>query len=167
MTTQAQTETGAITLAASEGRALWHLGALMVFKVLGSETDGKFWAVEGLADKHMAVPLHVHRNEDETWYVLDGEIEFIIGDEHRIGTAGAVVYIPRGTAHTFMVRSETARWFGIGTPAILDQWFFETGQPAASLTLPPPADAPPDIGALVASLQRYGTDTLGPPPNMG
>lgn len=156
-----------IQLDQGQGRALWHFGALMNFKALGAETDGQFWAVEGLADKNMAVPLHVHSVEDEVWYVLDGEIEFIVGDEHRIGTAGTFLYIPRGTPHTFMVRSETARWFGFGTPAGLDQWFFETGEPAQSLTIPPPPDAPPDVAAIVASLQRYGTDTLGPPPNMG
>lgn len=54
----------------------------------------------------------------------------------------------------------------LGTPAGLDEWFFETGRPAEALTLPPPA-APPDeavISAIVASLKAYGTDTLGPPP---
>jgi quercetin dioxygenase-like cupin family protein len=164
MTTPTQVQ--AIIHNPTEGRALWHLGALLVFKALGAETNGQYWALEGLADKHMAVPLHSHNREDEIWYVLEGEIEFILGDEHRIGMAGSFVYIPRDTPHTFMVKSETARWFGFGTPAGLDQWFFETGQPAPSRTLPPPPDAPPDVAAIVASLQRYGTDTLGPPPNM-
>lgn len=160
-----QKKAQAFTLKQTEGRALWHLGALLIFKALGAETDGQYWALEGLADKNLAVPLHAHTREDETWYVLEGEIEFIVGSEHRIGTAGSFVYIPRGTPHTFMVRSETARWFGFGTPAGLDQWFFETGVPAETLTLPPPS-APPDVPAIVASLQQYGTDTLGPPPNL-
>jgi quercetin dioxygenase-like cupin family protein len=156
----------AITLKPTEGRALWHLGALLVFKALGAETNGQYWALEGFADKQMAVPLHSHSREDEIWYVLEGEIEFILGAEHQIGTVGSFVYIPRDTPHTFMVRSETARWFGFGTPAGLDQWFFETGQPAPSRTLPPPPDAAPDVAAIITSLQRYGTDTLGPPPNL-
>ena len=130
MTTPMQVQP--LTRKPTEGRALWHLGALLVFKALGAETNGQYWALEGFADKQMAVPLHSHSREDEIWYVLEGEIEFILGDEHRIGTAGSFVYIPRDTPHTFMVRSETARWFGFGTPAGLDQWFFETGQPAPS-----------------------------------
>jgi quercetin dioxygenase-like cupin family protein len=163
MSTQAQTPV--VSLAPGQGRALWHLDALMVFKALSAETNGQCWVVEGLADRRMAVPLHTHHNDDEYWYVLEGEIEFIIGDERRTGTPGAFVCIPRGTPHSFFVRSETARWLGIGTPGGFDNWFFETGRPAATLTLPPPSDVPPDVGALVASLQRYGTDTLGPPPN--
>lgn len=149
---------------AHHGRALWHLGALMTFKALGSETNGQCWALEGFADHHMAVPLHVHSREDECWFVLEGEIRFITGDEEQVGGPGTFVYIPRGVPHTFQILSETARWFGFGTPAGLDEWFFETGVPAEALTLPPPPDGPPDIEMIVASLKRYGTETVGPPP---
>ena len=152
------------TLAQQEGRALWHLGALLVFKALGAETNGQFWALEGLADRQMAVPLHAHSRDDEIWYVLEGEVRFVIGDETRVGGPGSFVYIPRNVPHTFQVVSETARWFGIGTPAGLDEWFFATGVPAQSLTLPPAPDGPPDIDAIVSSLRAYGTETLGPPP---
>jgi mannose-6-phosphate isomerase-like protein (cupin superfamily) len=149
---------------ATEGRALWHLGALLVFKALGEETDGQFWALEGLADRHMAVPLHAHSREDEVWYVLEGEITFTIGNQTTTVGPGAFASIPRGTPHTFQIRSGTARWFGVGVPAGLDRWFFETGEPALALTVPPPPAGPPDVAAIVASLQRFGTETLGPPP---
>jgi mannose-6-phosphate isomerase-like protein (cupin superfamily) len=151
-------------LEGKQGRALWHLGALLVFKSLGVETKGQFWALEGLADRNMAVPLHVHTHEDEIWYVLEGEIRFIIGEETKIGGPNSFVCIPRGVPHTFQVLSETARWFGVGTPAGLDEWFFETGEPALALTLPPAPTAPPNVDLIVSSLKRYGTDTLGPPP---
>ena len=150
----------------AQGRALWHLGALLNFKALGAETDGAFWALEGLADCHMAVPLHAHSHEDELWYILEGEIAFTIGDKTLTGGPGTVAYIPKNVPHTFQVISPTARWFGLGTPAGLDQWFFETGEPAQAMTLPPPPAGPPDVAALVASLQAYGTETLGPPPGL-
>lgn len=155
-----------LKLDAGQGRALWHLGALLNFKALGAETNHAFWALEGLADKNMAVPLHAHSHEDELWYILEGQIAFIIGDQTLTGGPGTVAYIPKNTPHTFQVLSETARWFGLGTPAGLDQWFFETGVPAQAMTLPPAPDAPPDVAAIVASLQAYGTETLGPPPNV-
>jgi quercetin dioxygenase-like cupin family protein len=163
------TQLNPIVLENQQGRALWHLGALLNFKALGEETNGQYWALEGLADRHMAVPLHAHTCEDEIWFVLEGEIAFILGDETRIGGPGAFVYIPRNVPHTFQVRSETARWFGFGLSGNLDQWFFETGEPAKSLTLPPPPSSPPTeaaIKAITASLKAYGTDTLGPPPDL-
>ncbi len=152
--------------AARAGRALWHLGALLQFKALMSETDERFWALEGLADRQMAVPLHAHSREDEIWYVLEGQIRFTVGAQTYDAGPGSFAYIPRGVAHTFQVVSETARWFGFGIGGALDQWFFETGMPAGALTLPPPA-APPNeaaVAAIVVSLQAYGTHTLGPPP---
>lgn len=160
------TTKNATVLQAKQGRALWHLGALMTFKALGEETDGQFWAVEGLADSHMAVPLHAHSKEDEIWYVLEGEIAFTVGDQVQMGGPGTYVHIPKGVPHTFQIKSGTARWFGMGVPAGLDQWFFETGEPAGSLTLPPPATEPPNIEMIVKSLQAYGTETLGAPPGM-
>lgn len=153
-----------VVVESTGGRMLWHLGALMNFKALGSETGGAFWAVEGYADKHMTVPLHVHSHEDEVWYVLEGRIRFFIADVVRICGPGTFAYIPRGIPHTFQIISETARWFGFGTPAGLDGWFFETGEPAPTPTLPPPPAGPPDVEAIVASLRRYGTETVGPPP---
>ncbi len=150
-----------------QGRPLWHLGALITFKALGSETEGRYWALEGLADRNMAVPLHVHSREDEFWYILEGEIRFTIGDETVTGGPGTFAYIPKDVPHTFQILTGTARWFGVGTPAGLDQWFFETGEPAQALTLPPPPPGPPDVEAIVNSLRRYGTETLGPPPGMG
>jgi quercetin dioxygenase-like cupin family protein len=150
-----------------QGRPLWHLGALLNFKALGEETGGQYWALEGLADKHMAVPLHAHTREDEIWFVLEGEIAFTLGEQVIVGGPGTFVYIPRHTPHTFQVRSETARWFGFGLSGNLDQWFFETGEPAKALTLPPAPAGPPTeaaIQVITASLKAYGTDTLGPPP---
>jgi mannose-6-phosphate isomerase-like protein (cupin superfamily) len=159
-------QVSALVLDRTEGRALWHLGALMNFKALGAETNGQFWAAEGLADKNLAIPLHSHSREDEFWYVIEGEIRFTIGSETRDGGPGTFVYIPRNVPHTFQVLSETARWFGVGTPAGFDQFFFDTGEPAKTLTLPPAPTSPPDIEMLVAALKAYGTDTLGPPPGI-
>lgn len=164
-----QTQTHPVIEDANGGRALWHFGALLVFKALSHETGGKCWVLEGLADRNMAVPLHAHAREDELWYVIEGEIAFIAGDKTVLCGPGATVFIPRNTPHTFQVKSETARWFGVGIDGNLDQWFFETGEPAKSLTLPPPPDGPPSPEAIQAindSLRVYGTDTLGPPPGI-
>ncbi len=156
-----------ILLPSQEGRALWHLGALLNFKALTSETGEQYWALEGLADSHMVVPLHAHTQEDEIWFVLEGEIVFTIGDVTHTSGPGTFAYIPRNVPYTFQVKSKTARWFGFGLSGNLDQWFFETGVPAKTLTLPPPPSAPPDekaIHAIVTSLEAYGTKTIGPPP---
>src|SRR5215469_4580 len=55
-------------------------------------------------------PLHVHRNEDEWFFVLDGEVTFHVGGESHRARAGAFVSYPRGIPHTFTIESPTA-WF--------------------------------------------------------
>lgn len=98
-----------ILLPSQEGRALWHLGALLNFKALTSETGEQYWALEGLADSHMVVPLHAHTQEDEIWFVLEGEIVFTIGDVTHTSGPGTFAYIPRNVPYTFQVKSKTAR----------------------------------------------------------
>jgi uncharacterized cupin superfamily protein len=61
-----------------------------------------------------AAPLHVHRREDESFYVLDGELPFFIGDRIEKAAAGALVHGSRDVPHTFIVDSPT-RWLVVST----------------------------------------------------
>lgn len=46
-------------------------------------------------------PLHLHRNDDEAWYVLEGALCVRVGKDVTEASAGAAVFVPRGTAHTY------------------------------------------------------------------
>ncbi|MEO3858460.1 quercetin 2,3-dioxygenase [Acrocarpospora sp. B8E8] len=150
-------------LSSGEGRAIWHLGALMNFKAVGEDTGGAFWLAEVSAAIGGGPPMHVHAHEDELWYVLDGEVSFFVGDQVTTVGPGAVVYGPRNVAHTFKVNSLTARFLGMATPAGFEHFFLETGRPAETLTLPPFPNETPDIAALSEHLAQYGTQIIGPP----
>ena len=63
------------------GPARWHLGALLTFKATASQTGGRLWAKELLAERGMATPVHRHSREDEAFYVLEGEISVHVGDD--------------------------------------------------------------------------------------
>jgi quercetin dioxygenase-like cupin family protein len=149
---------------ADGGRAIWHMGALMQFKATSEDTGNAFWLAEQTSHQGYASPVHLHTREDETFYVLDGELSIEIdGVLHRPGP-GATVFAPRNLAHSYKVESATARWLVLGTPGGFDGWFFETGQPAGELTVPEfnPADFP-DFGEVIASVERFGGKVLGPP----
>jgi quercetin dioxygenase-like cupin family protein len=68
-------------------------------------------------------PMHIHKNEDEWLYVLDGEVTFHVGGEDHFGKAGAFVSFPRGIAHTFSIESETGRILVINTPGGFERMF--------------------------------------------
>src|SRR5580765_4814645 len=58
-------------------------------------------------------PLHIHANEDEWFYLLDGEVTFHVGDENFAGVVGSFVSFPRGIPHTFTVETGSARFLVI------------------------------------------------------
>jgi quercetin dioxygenase-like cupin family protein len=68
-------------------------------------------------------PIHIHKNEDEWLYVLDGEVTFHVGGKDHFGKAGAFVSFPRGIPHTFSIESENGRILVINTPGGFEQMF--------------------------------------------
>jgi len=79
---------------------------------LGSP-DGTFVVVQWTAgddtsrDRPIAA-LHLHRDEDEAWYVLEGRLGFRIGDDEVEARAGDGVFVPRGTPHTYWNAASSA-----------------------------------------------------------
>ena len=74
-----------------EGEARWWAGGLVTTKVTGKETGGLYSIVEVLEPQGAAAPLHVHHNEDEAFYILEGEVTFYVGESsvHRRGSRSA------------------------------------------------------------------------------
>jgi quercetin dioxygenase-like cupin family protein len=152
-----------IALGAGEGEALWFLGQLVTIKSSGESTAGRVAVTETLAPRGSGSPLHVHHNEDEWFYVLEGELTFWVGGQVTIAPAGSFVYGPRDIPHTFMVSSEQARFLLVLEPAGFEDFVRALGQPALQLVIPPPATEPPDIERMTAIAAQYGLEILGPP----
>src|SRR5689334_21360621 len=110
MTTDASAALAPIALAPGEGEALWFMGGLTTIKASGAQTAGRVAVTETLAPRGAGSPLHVHRREDEWFYVIEGELTFWVGGETIVAPAGAFVYGPRDVPHTFLVSSEQARF---------------------------------------------------------
>ncbi len=68
-------------------------------------------------------PLHVHRNEDEWFYMIEGDVSFHVGGETFRGKTGAFVSFPRGIPHTFTVESKSARFMVMNTPGGFERMF--------------------------------------------
>lgn len=151
----------------SGGEALWHLGALDLLKATGAETGGQLWVMEQRFRRGPAAPMHVHRNEDEAWFVLEGRFTVVVGDETVTVEEGGFLWGPREVPHGIAVESAHGRILTIGTPAGLEHFFRRTGGPAESLDLPPTPSGPPSneqLGALARAAASFGVELLGPPP---
>jgi quercetin dioxygenase-like cupin family protein len=158
-----QSAVAPIALGAGEGEALWFLGILATIKSCSESTAGRVAVIEHLASRGSGSPLHVHHNDDEWFYVIEGELTFWVGGQVIAASAGSFVYGPREIPHTFIVSSERARFLLVTEPAGFERFVRALGQPAQALVIPPPATEPPDIAAMAALAAEYGIEILGPP----
>jgi mannose-6-phosphate isomerase-like protein (cupin superfamily) len=152
-----------IALQKGEGDAFWFLGQLLTIKASAETSGGGLTLIEAVAGHGPGAPLHVHHNDNEWFFVLEGEMAFWVGGNVIEAPAGSFVYGPRAIPHTFDVTSSQAR-FLLGTnPAGFESFVRMVAEPAKTLTLPPPPDGPPDMQALAAAAQQVGIEILGPP----
>ena len=160
------TTKSAYALGSEEGEAFWGFGSLWTIKAPAERTGGRFSLIEELASRGAATPLHIHREDDETFYVLEGELTFYLDDDQPIpATAGSFVHVPGGAAHAFRVDSETACYLIITTPQHERFYRAAFGDPAQSRDLPPEGE--PDWDRINAAAQEYKVEALGPPPGAG
>ncbi|WP_052428163.1 cupin domain-containing protein [Actinopolyspora erythraea] len=154
--------TAATALASDEGEALWFGDFLLVVKTPAERTGERFSVLEQTAAKGAATPWHAHPEDDETMYVVEGELTFYLEDAEPFEVrAGSTVHIPGGAKHAFRVNSETARFVDV-TTAQHENFLREAAVPAAERTVPP--DTEPDVARMQAAAQRHKVEILGPPP---
>ena len=163
MSTTESTTVEPIALGPGEGEALWFLGVLATIKSSSESTDGRVAVIEHLAPQGAGSPLHVHRREDEWFYVIEGELTFWVGGRVIQATTGSFVYGPRDVPHTFVVSSAEARFLLVTEPAGFENFMRALAEPAGTRTLPPAPSGPPDFERLVSIAAEYGLEILGPP----
>jgi len=161
--TESDAPIGPYGLQYGEGDAYWFLDFLTTFKATTGTTGGGFALLEQRAAKGSGPPLHVHRRETESFYVLDGELTIWAGGQLIDAPAGSFVYGPPNVPHTFTVASDEARFLLLTQPAGFDTFLRTFGRAATSATLPPPATVPPDVERLTALAAEHGIEILGPP----
>jgi quercetin dioxygenase-like cupin family protein len=171
MTTPLSTTAGADFPAAfGRGRgslkdSFWYTGWLLTFLATGDQTQGRFALIDALTRKGNCPPRHIHHNEDESFYILEGEITAWIGDQTICGAPGTLIFGPRGVPHSFEIDSDQVRMLILLTPAGLEEYFKQFCTPALALTLPPPAEVPyADVQKLTAVASTYGIENVPPKP---
>ena len=144
-----------------EHRRFWG-GGILTMKATAEETGGAFLLFEDFMSQGKTTPLHVHANEDETLYVLDGEIlVHIDGTDHAVGPYGVAV-APRGVPHAFLVTSPTARVLTLQTPGSAEAFYRGASEPASADADP---SGPIDFARVREAAERSGgMQVLGPPP---
>jgi quercetin dioxygenase-like cupin family protein len=134
-------------------------GDLYRFLVTGDETGGAYFAMEAIVPPGGGPPPHIHRREDETFYVVEGECSILLGEDWITASVGDFVNVPRGTVHRFHNQgTEAMRMILTFTPAGIENFFEETLDRAED-----PSQAPPDnleelAARFVEVAPRYGIE---------
>lgn len=151
----------AFAVGATEGEALWTLNTFTRVLAESGSTGGALGAWEWHGTAAGNPPLHAHANEDEAFYLLEGEVAFLVGDDSFRASPGDFVFAPRGLPHRFSVRSHQARMIVLAVPGGFERFFAEVGRPAERRGLPPAEE--PDPEEIARAAAPYGVEILGPP----
>jgi quercetin dioxygenase-like cupin family protein len=147
----------------SLGQSVWYSGHLMTFLATGEDTQGQFALIEAVARKGNIPPPHIHHREDETFYVLEGDMTVSVGDRTIKATPGAMVFLPHDVIHSFTIDSDQARILILATPAGIEGYFQECSVPAPAMTLPPAVETPyGEIQKMLPVALKFGIEFVVP-----
>jgi quercetin dioxygenase-like cupin family protein len=156
------TSSSGYMLERDDGNAIWFLGTRMTVKAAGAATGGALTLIECECPAGFATPPHIHRVEDEAFYVLAGSIRVTCGSATWRVRPGGFVFLPKGTPHSFVVSDvEPASMLQLTAPSQFEHFAAEAGDAATRSGLPDPGE--PDIERLLAAASRYDIEILPPP----
>lgn len=143
--------------------SLWYIGNLMSILISNKDTGGAFSLIHGYELQGLEPPPHTHTREDESFYVLSGEIAYTVGNEILNAKSGNWVFLPRNIQHSFKVITEKAEVLIHLSPGGFEGYFREMSEPAKELSIPPRPQGPPDVKRIIETASRYGVQF----PNLG
>jgi mannose-6-phosphate isomerase-like protein (cupin superfamily) len=128
-------------------------------RIASPATDGLLALAEARLPARTAGPnLHVHTNEDELFFVLDGVMTIQLGEQRQEIAAGGLAWGARGTPHAFAnLAPEPLRIMILWTPGGVERLFEEMDAYRQSVSGTPAEEA------LAAIMARYGGKSVGPP----
>jgi quercetin dioxygenase-like cupin family protein len=147
------------------GRSVWLMGMLIYFKAISEDTGGAYSVYIATIPPNTGAPPHIHHQETEAFYMLEGELNFIAGERAIHAGSGDFLHVDKGVLHGYTNPGPAiARYVGVVTPGGLhEQLFAALGEEATSETLPSPPAGPPDIARLIEIASRYHTEIVPPP----
>jgi quercetin dioxygenase-like cupin family protein len=99
-------------------------GGPLTFKLTGEDSGGQLTVIENVIAPGDGPPAHLHEAQDESWYVLEGTLRFMLGSSIQSAPAGSFVFVPRGTVHCFQnVGDGPARIVVMFNPAGMEPFF--------------------------------------------
>ena len=159
-------EKGVAHILLGEGRrSLWVMGEHVPYKVPSQRTGGAYSLFEVTTQPNGGPPPHVQHREDEALYVLEGEYEFLSGEETIRAGTGSLIYVRKGTLHAHKnVGEGVGRMLVTETPGGLYEHFFEeVGKPMEGEAKPLAFEERSEVERRIMEVaSEYGIEVLPP-----
>ena len=143
------------------------LGPGDIYTILAStaETDGDYVMLEALVPPDGGPPPHIHHDQVETFYILEGEMEITVGGQTHEAKAGDFFHVSKGTPHNFINRSRTTTkmLFTFVPAGDIEEFFRESFKETTDRH--PPLEPLTDafIQRMLESAARHDIEILPPP----
>ncbi len=144
-----------------EGRAVRMAQAQLIIRKVGSkQTGGAYSLFEVAVRSGSGSQPHVQHREDECFYVLEGEFEFLVEGTKIEAATGSLIYVPKGNLHAFKNEGEgVGRMLVSQTPGGVYEGFVEeVGEPATGEAVPTAVEEAPDAERLITIGAEYGIE---------
>jgi quercetin dioxygenase-like cupin family protein len=154
------------TIDNEQGQSLSVVGDSYRILISGEQTDGNYAVIDMLVPPGGGPGPHAHKDFQEMFYIVEGEIDFKMEGGNYKAKKGSFVNIPLGGAvHCFKnTTNDIAHLLCTVVPAGLDAFFQEIGKPVdAGIFLPPPTLSTEELGKLKSSAEKFGQELY--PPN--
>ena len=137
------------------GQKINVLGIPMVIRIHGRDTNGTLSVVESHDVPGGGPPPHIHHREDETFQILEGDYEFMVGGKTIPAKSGTTLFAPRGIPHNYRYLGQSSgRLMCVVTPAGCEGFFEEIGALSSQQQQ--------DIPLVMEIAKRYGLEILPP-----
>ena len=147
---------------AGTGPMYWGPGDKVTFLVTGEQSGGACFIFETMVPPGGGPPPHLHRHEDESFYLLQGNLTIQAGGRTYQASRGDFIHLPRGIEHSFKnERNVDARMIVTASPAGpvgLQKFFEETFYPATDRSASPPLATEELMGRMKAAVAKHGLE---------
>lgn len=145
---------------------LWFMATRIAIRVSCNDNSDGISIQEHWTRHGDSPPLHLHRNQDEAFHIIEGEVRFVVGGAEHRAKAGETLLAPKKVPHTYRVESpEGARWLIVTVGSDFERFVRALGRPAERDGLPDPSGPPTadEAEALRTLALQYGIELVGPP----
>jgi len=148
-----------------KGPSYWFDRDLYTFKAVGEDTGEAYALFEVVvAPQGGGTPPHRHSRENESFYILEGELEFQLEEQTLVATEGTFLHSPKGQLHRFTnISAIPAKILIWVTPAGFEKFIAEVGKSTNTQVTPAPSLSPEDLEKILATAPKYGIEIIPPP----